>query len=46
MIISTEDGMISWHKLLLPEVLVGTEGQDYKMTVTEDLDKEYKFEAG
>ena len=45
MIVSTEDAMISWYRIQLPEINMGNDqNSDLHLTVTEELDQEYKFE--
>eukprot|EP00347_Sterkiella_histriomuscorum_P023011 403336298 len=45
MIVSTEDCMIAWYRIALPEIVIGTDANaDQRLTVTEDVDQEYKFE--
>lgn len=45
-IVSTEDSYIHWHRLQLPEIVIGNEANtDYKLKVLDDIDQEYKFEA-
>ena len=46
LIVSTEDCMLSWYRVVLPEIVIGADAnQDQKLTVTEDVDQEYKFEG-
>ena len=48
MIVSLDDGMIQWYRTEMPEITFkgGEQNADsHKLTVTEDIDQEYKFEA-
>ena len=38
--------MIQWYRINLPEIVIGNDANsDQKLTVSEDLDQEYKFES-
>ena len=48
MIVSLDDGMIQWYRTEMPEInfKAGDHAlnDSHKLTVTEDIDQEYKFE--
>jgi hypothetical protein len=47
MIVSMEDGLIQWYRTEMPQInyKAGNDtNQDNHITVTEDVDQEYKFE--
>lgn len=46
MIVSTEDCMLSWYRVQQPELVIGNDANaDSKLTITEDIDQEYRFEG-
>ncbi len=48
MIVSLDDGLIQWYRTEMPEInfKAGTDAnQDNHITVTEDVDQEYRFES-
>ena len=43
---SLEDGLIQWYRTEMPQINFKNEpAQDNHITITEDIDQEYKFEA-
>lgn len=46
LIVSLEDGLIQWYRTEMPQINFKSEStQDNHITITEDIDQEYKFEA-
>lgn len=46
LIVSLEDGLIQWYRTEMPQINFKNEAnQDSHITITEDIDQEYKFEA-
>lgn len=46
LIVSLDDGMIQWYRIEMPEINFKKDNDEtYKLTITEDIDQEYKFEA-
>jgi hypothetical protein len=46
LIVSLEDGLIQWYRTEMPQINFKSEAnQDSHITITEDIDQEYKFEA-
>lgn len=45
LIVSLEDGLIQWYRTEMPEINFKGGEDNNKLTITEDVDQEYKFEA-
>lgn len=47
LIVSLEDGLIQWYRTEMPQINFKSDvtTQDNHITITEDIDQEYKFEA-